>query len=508
MILGHGEITLPCSPERRTQMSDSSKMNLPEEGPARGDVAPVDRVPVKEKIAYGLGTTNDMWGNWLLPSMVWPVFNMFLLVSPALISLALLINRLVDSASDPIFGWLSDNSRSRFGRRRPFILVGSILAGIALPLFFLFLQPGWSEQAYFWYLVVGSGIFITIVSCFNMPYQSLGAELTPDYNERTSVFAFKSGIQKLPEIGLFGAAAFVTMEVFNDVQTGEPNILLGAKIYSLILGVLMIVVGVIVFLGVKERYYAKVVEREQSKVGILETLGGALRCRPFRAQLAMALSYGMGTSMVGALGYYTSVYYVCQGDVALGSKWNLAMGGSAVVIGLLGIPFYSYLARRYGKRPAMMVVQVSAVAAFAGTWVFYNPEYPALQLIASGLNSFTAAGFWMLYGSIGADVMDYDELESGKRREGAFSACGSYLMKIGLAIGLGGSGVVLQWTGFDAALGGDQAPETLDQIRLYLAGIPIIGLVLAFVSLLFFGLTRERSEEIRAELEARRGTIE
>ncbi len=463
-------------------------------------------MPLGQKVAYGIGSTNDMWGNWLYPSLVWPVFNIFLLVSPGLVSLALMINRLLDAVSDPLFGWLSDNARTRWGRRRPFILVGSVLAGICLPGLFM-VGRGWTEMNYFWFMVVSSGIYITIVSCFNMAWQSLGSELTPDYHERTSVFAFKSGIQKLPEVGLFLASAFVTASFFNDPATGEPDILLGARVYTAILGSLMVVVGIVVFLGVKERYYGKLVSRKQERILISDTIWRTLRCRPFRAQLAMALSYGIGTSMVGTLGYYTTVYYVCGGDVGLGSKWNFAMGLSGMILGLSGIPVYTAIARKFGKRRAMMGVQLSAMAAFLGTWWFYNPSIPWLQVFASGLIAFTGAGFWVLYGSIGADVMDYDELESGKRREGAFSASGSWIMKVGMATGIGLSGWILSFTGFDAALGSAQNPDTLTMIRLLLAAIPIGGLVIAMIALSMFGLTPERMHEIRAELEARRGTV-
>jgi GPH family glycoside/pentoside/hexuronide:cation symporter len=113
----------------------------------------------------------------------------------------------------------------------------------------------------------------------------------------------------------------------------------------------------------------------------------------------------------------------------------------------------------------------------------------------------------MLYGSIGADIIDYDELESGKRREGAFAACGSWIMKVGLALGMGVSGVVLDATGFDASLEGAQTEHALSMIRLYLAGIPVIGLLLALFVLSRFRLSREKMAEIRAQLEARRGAV-
>lgn len=455
---------------------------------------------LREKACYGIGSANDAWGNWLLPGIAWPVFNIYLGMAPHLVSLGLLLNRLIDAASDPFFGWASDNTRSRWGRRRPYILVGGVLSGLGMMAFFWFLQPEWSGQTYFWYLVVGSGILITLVSCFNMPYQSLGAEMTPDYEERTSVFAWRGGLQKLAEIGNFGAAAFITLSFF------KGDTLYGAKVFGVIIGSLMIVVALLVFFGTRERYYQQATSA-QSNVGFLETLGGALKCQPFRVQLMMAAAYGTCTSMIGTLGFYTTVYYVCRGDLALGGKWNLAMGASMVVVGFLGVPFFSAVAHRAGKKIAMQLVLILSIVAYLCTWFLYNPNFPWLQLVTSGFNAFTMAGFWMLYGAIGADVLDYDELESGKRREGMFSACSSYLIKIGLAIGLGASGFVLKWSGFDEKLGGGQSEHTLLMMRVFLAGIPIAGLVLSFLALMRFHLTREEVIGIRDQLEARRGNV-
>ncbi len=469
-------------------------------------VAPEDKVPVQQKIAYGTGTFIENWGNWLYPSIVWPVFNLFLHVNPALISLALMLNRFVDAFSDPFFGNLSDNTRTRFGRRRPFILVGAILTGLSFPMLFM-VSPDWSEKTLFVYMLISSGVFITIVSCFNMSWQSLGNELTPDYNERTSVFAYKGAIQKIAEVGTFFAAMFITLSIFNDATSGEPNILKGARVYSMILGGIIILVGILVFSLVKERYYVRVVDSKQEKISILETLFGALKCRPFRAQLAMALSYGIGTSMVGSLGYYMTVFYVCGGDVALGSKWNFAMGLSGMIFGVLGVPTYAWIAKRYNKLHSMAAVQITGIIAFLASWFLYNPDIPWIQIFASGSIAFTQGGFWMMYGAIGADVIDYDELETEQRREGAFAACGTYIMKIGLAIGIGFSGVVLASTGFDAELGANQSPEALHMIRILFMAVPIVGLACAFVALKMFGLSRETMMDIRVQLEERRGKV-
>ncbi len=124
-----------------------------------------------------------------------------------------------------------------------------------------------------------------------------------------------------------------------------------------------------------------------------------------------------------------------------------------------------------------------------------------------GLIAFTGVGFWLLYGSIGADIIDYDELEHGQRREGAFTASANWILKVGFAVGIGASGLILGATGFDEKLGGAQSPDTIFAIRFWLAAIPVIGLMIALVVLLSFGLTRERVLEIRQQLEARRGKV-
>jgi GPH family glycoside/pentoside/hexuronide:cation symporter len=469
-------------------------------------IADEDRVPVPQKIVYGLGTANDIWGNWLYPSMAWPVFNIFLHVSPHLVSTALLINRLVDAVTDPLFGWLSDNARTRWGRRRPFILVGSTLAGLLLPAMFM-ISPGWSEMGYFWYMVVSSSALIFVVSSFNMPYTSLGAELTPDYNERTSVFSYKNVIQRIIDIGLFGAAAFITMSWFNDSETGEPNMILGARVYAVMLGGIMIVIGVLLFLFVKERYYAMVVDRKQESISIWDTIWKALRVRPFRAQLLMSLAYGLGTSMVGALGYYLTVYYVCAGDVALGSKWSFAMGFANMAGAVVGVPIAARFAQRLGKRHAMVIIAIAGILIYLSCWFLYNPDIPLLQLGASGSIAFLSASYGMILGSIGADIIDFDEMNTGKRREGAFTACGSWITKVGGALGIGLSGFVLTLTGFDAALGGAQAPETILRLRIFFSALPVAGLLVALVALSRYDLSRERMAEIRLRLEGSRGKV-
>jgi len=525
-------------------------------------IAKVDRVPFSQKFGYGLGTFPDMWGHWLYPTIAFQIFGLFLHVPYWQIGVAVILNRVFDAISDPFFGWLSDNTRSRWGRRRPFMLVGSVLAAIGLP-FLLAVSPGWGStnifgieiSNYFWFMLASSAIYLPMVSCFNMPYVSLGNELTPDYHERTSVFSFKNTVQKFPEVGLFmfgrffSTGAWIGAENSNVVErvkqllftvptgwhkafdgsvTGvferlkllftlpdawqtapdgtAPNMLLGAQTYLVLCGVVVLVVGLTCTFLVRERYYDKLVATKHDKVSIRETLWQTLQCRPFRIQLCMQLAFNIGLSMVGTLGYVATLAYVCRGNNSEANFWNSWMGLANMPLGFLGIPVYAIISRYFGKRQSLGAVLWFGIAVFIGTWWLYTPEVLWLQMFASGFIAFVGAGYWTLMGSVGADVMDYDELESGRRREGSFAACGSWINKFGMAVGAGFGFFLLEWIGFDSKIA-IQTPHTIFMIRFLLAAIPIIGLIVALFALARFPLTQEKMAEIRAQLEARRGKV-
>jgi len=462
-----------------------------------------DRLPMRQKVGYGLGSFLDMWGHWLYSSYASLVFNIFLGVAPGLISTAMMLKTLMDAASDLAFGWLSDNTRTRWGRRRPFILVGGVLAGVGLPLLFA-VGRDWTQTQYFVFMLVSLLIYAPVMSCFNMPWVSLGSEMTPDYHERTSVFQIKNAVQKIPELAMFVAAQFATLSIFNDAE-GKPDILQGAQIYTSVLGAIMVAVSLAMFLLVRERYYEKVVVA-QTKVPFRDTLYRTLKNKPFRILLSSAMAYSMATAMVGTLGFYLTIYYVCKGDVAMGASWNSAMGLSGMAFGFAGIVFFGAIAKHFGKRVGMMAVLAGAIAAFIGDWWFYNPELPFLQLFASGCVAFTGAGFWTIYGSMLADVVDHDELETGQRREGSFSACQSWITRAGIAVGTGASGWILQLTGFDSKIA-VQSENVILVMRVLMSGVPVAGLLIALYFIVRLKLDQKTMGEIRTTLEGRRGTV-
>src|SRR3954471_10129590 len=250
------------------------------QGLSMSSSAASDRVPLKQKFGYGFGSFVDLWAHWLSPGLAFHVFNVFLGVAPGLISTVQMIKIFIDAASDAVFGWVSDNTRTRFGRRRPFILVGGVLAGLGLPMLFA-VGRGWTDTEYFVFMLVTTALYVPVMSCFNMPWLSLGSEMTPDYHERTSVQSIRNAVQKAPELAMFFAAQFTTLAIFNDAH-GKPDILRGAQVYCMILGAIMVVAAVVIFMTVRERYYASLVSRKQARIPFSDTLWRTLRCRPFR----------------------------------------------------------------------------------------------------------------------------------------------------------------------------------------------------------------------------------
>ena len=470
-----------------------------------------DRIPAITKISYGLGMGLDMWGLWLYPAVAFAVFNIYLGIEPWLVGLALTIIRLYDAVADPIAGWISDNFRSKHGRRRPFILVAGICSGLGLPALFL-VAPSWSDinflgvSVVFWYMIGSSLIYIPLISLFTVPYNSLGPELSPDYDERTSIMTYRSVMQKIFEIGNFYALRFTNLAWFLIPGTNDKNTLFGIQVYTAGMGILMAVFAIIIFFRVKERYYDKVVTKIKNKISLKDSFYETIKVRPFRMMMGMGASFNLGTSMVGSLGYYATVYYVAGGDTRIGDGWNFWMGLSFMFGGLIGAPILNLVAGAVAKRKAAIVACIIGIFAYASSWYLYTPLIPWLQTIASGLMGLAASGLWMLHSSIGADIIDYDELNMGVRREGSFTACMSYILKLGNSLGYFICGLILSWIGFDRDIQ-VQSPETITGIRLFLVLIPIFGLSLAMFFVSRMELTKQMCIDIRKKLEKRRGTV-
>ncbi len=462
------------------------------------------------KIAYGFGGVNDIFGHWLYPNLSDAVFTMYLGLRPGLVGLVLMISRLFDGFTDPLFGWLSDNTRSRWGRRRPYILFGSIAAGVALPCLFLAshdwdASAPWTHNRLFWFMLVTTFVYAPIISLYNMPYASLGSELTPDYHERTNVMAFKAVIQKVSGVYLAGAWWFANLPIFDSPVTGKPDVLRGVQWAAGLAGLLMIAAGCANFVWVKERYYAKVVR--QPKTHFWSTLRTSFRSRPFVVLLLIGVVFVVPTTMLSGLSRYAGTYYVFHGDQAQMSKYYFYGSVGYLVCGIAGVVAVGWIARHHGKRRALLFALATGLIAYGSSWWMYTPDNGWLVVCNTALTGFSSTGLWVVLPSMCVDVVDEDEVRSRQRREGAFTSWYSWVIKFGMASSFWASDALLEVVGYKQSLGADQTPETIRWIRLLFAGIPVVALQVALVLHGFYPLSEARMRAIRVELEARRGAV-
>lgn len=467
-------------------------------------VEPADRVPLGEKLAYGSGQfaanlMNNTTGNFMLP-----VFVVTLGVSPALVSFLDMVYRVWDAVTDMAMGWLSDNTRSRWGRRRPFVFCGALLAALWMPVIWL-LDRDWSLPVVVAWMIGAQLVMFACTTIWNIPYQSMLLEISPSSTERTNVAAMRGYFSKVGWFVIGWLWYLTQLPAFADPATGKPDTLKGALAVSLAAAVLVAIIGVLPAVFGRERYYKKVAAQE--KVPLLKNIRLTFRNRPFLHLSLLTLLFTLGTLAVDNLGFFARLYHVCGGDQQLAAKLTGLNGTVSALVGLGAIPVFQWIARRFGKRAALVLVMCLFFTSSLATLVTYRPGMPYLTLVNGVLSALAMTAIWVLLPSMTGDVVDHDEMHTGERREGAFAAIFSWIYKFSFSVSLAVSGLLVVWAGYDAKLAVAQPPEVLFSIRMLLAFVPAVFIGLAIALAARFPLTTARMREIRAELEARRGRV-
>ena len=210
--------------------------------------------------------------------------------------------------------------------------------------------------------------------------------------------------------------------------------------------------------------------------------------------------------MVASFQAYVIIYYVFAGDQSLGAEYAGWVGTVSAIATFCVIFFISWLSTKIGKRRAFFVSTGVSMVGYALKWVCYSPQYPLLLLIPAPLIAFGLGGLFTLMGSMIADVCDMDELESHERREGMFGSIYWWVVKLGMAAALAMGGILLNATGFDVALGGDQTASTILLMRIFDVGIPLAASAVAIWMVATYPITEQKAHEVRMELERRRGS--
>jgi GPH family glycoside/pentoside/hexuronide:cation symporter len=402
-----------------------------------------------------------------------------------------------DAITDPIMGAISDNSRLKWGRRRPFIVIGSLLSAFAFPLIWM-VSREWNQYVIFAWFMVTAIVYYTCYTIFSVPYLTLATEMSPDYHERTRIISARAFANKLVAIAVGWLFALVTLDCFKDELEGMRWVSLG-------ISALFIVFGVIPAIFAKERFYRQA--SKQKKVSLIESFKITMRCRPFQLLMMIVVLMVAATMMVSQLGIYLGTYYVYNGDKAAAAKiigWGQTVG---MVISMISIPVFCYLSRKLGKIRALTINLIILLIATLSKWILVNPDHPWWMVINAALIGPGVTGVWLLLPSMQADICDYDEINTGARREGSYSSMMSWVNKMGLSVAMLVSGFILSATGFDVKLGGAQTESTFFWMRVLYCFVPTVMVLLTFVILKFYPLTEQRCYEIRTELEARRGKV-
>ena len=480
----------------------------------RYHTAPEDRIPFARKIAYGMGAfVNNLLAAASGGMVI--VLNLGLGMNPALVGLLGALPRLTDAITDPLMGYISDHTSSRWGRRRPYIFVGAIAAALTFALLWQ-LPSGQSETFYFIFFLVGSIIFYLGYTVFATPWVALGYELTPDYHERTRLM----GVQNF-----IGQLAYVVSPWFLWIMTYKGFLkdqVDGAAGLAVIIAVVTVGLGVLPAIFLRERFrdIAQTEEREKAAPGnsrgafrrnMTEFFRGfllTLKSRPFLMLCLATFLVFNGFMLVSSFQFYVIIYYVFGGNQQLGAEYAGYAGTLGAVSTFGVIVFITWLGTRIGKRHAFFVSTAVSIVGYGMKWFCYNPEYPLLVVLPAPLLAFGLGGLFTLLPSMVADVVDVDELHSHERREGMYGSIFWWVVKLGMAAALAAGGFLLNATGFDVALAGAQSADTIFLMRLFDAGIPMVTSAIAIWAIARFPITEATAHEVRSELERRRGTAE
>ncbi len=457
-----------------------------------------DKVPVSKRIAYGTGQFTDHIGTDTLMNNINPIFNVALHMDPRLLGVSIAIMRLWDAVTDPFVGAFSDNARTRWGRRRPLMLVGAVGAGLSFPLIW-FVPGGLASIAIFAWLTVFSILFFTCQTLFSIPWTALGFELTPDYNERTRVMEIRAYIGHAAGFLIPWTYALTQLPIFG----GHP--LVGARWMGIGMGGLLILSGIVPVIFLRERFFKKA--KTQGKISVWESVVLTLKNRPFIAMILITFFTLLGSMMVGHLGFYIGLYYLFDGDTVKQGVLTGVTGNAAVIISIASVFVLNRVSMRIGKRKTLLFCQMLLFLSGFAKWFLYIPEYPWLSVAVHLFTAPAAAGFWLLITSIKADICDDDELVTGYRREGAIGAASVWIIKLTKSATAVLAGVVLTLTGYQASAQAAQTDGVINAMRLWFCVIPSASALVSIVLLWWFPITEERARETRRLLEARRGKL-
>lgn len=465
------------------------------------------RVPFGDKVAFGIG----MLANQMFPAIL-SIFMVVLVQDLGfpgwMWGILFFLPRVFDSITDPIMGFISDNTKSRWGRRRQYVFIGAIILGISfVAMWQLYRENGVDYN--FVYFLLWSFIFYLGLTIFSVPYVAMGYEMSTDFHERTDIMAVAQWI---------GQWAWVIAPWFWVVMY-DPSWFESADVATRELAIWMGVICMIfamvpaIFLKSKSTVDANFSPLNIKTIGsslleILENFKEAFKIPQFVKLCISTFFIFNAFNTIAAFSFFIIVYHLFSGDAGAAGIWPTLFGSLAsLVTTFVVIPTVARMSKIMGKKRAFIASQGISIIGYIMLWFLFVPGKPYMFIFALPFFSFGIGSLFTLMMSMTADVMDLDELNSGKRREGVFGAIYWWMVKFGFAIAGLLSGVIMSVVGFDAAAA--TQPETaITGLRIFYSGLPILGTSIAILLMWNYDISEKRANEIRAQLEGRKKRAE
>ncbi len=393
--------------------------------------------------------------------------------------------RVFDAVTDPVIGYLSDRTRTRFGRRRPYIFLGSVFTALAMIL--LFNPPRANpvfETLWFGVLIYALFLFWTIVT---VPYESLGPEITFDYHERISLFAFRDGFLIAGTLAAASTPALIHWLLGLSGGADDERV----KFFWISMLYTPLLIGTAFWCT---KVIKEIHPLENRRSGLLSAIRSVGRNRPFVILLAAYTISAIGSNLPATLILFY-VQYVLQSDMA---DFFLFL---YFVTGIVFLPLWIVIARRTGKKFAWIVSMAVNSGAFLGVF-FLGPGDTLLYGI---LVFFSGIGFGAalaIPSAIQADVIDYDEFLTGERREGQYIGMWSISKKLAAAVGVGMGLSILGMAGYTP--NADQTPTVQMTLRILYALVPSLCNLLAIFAAMAYPIDDKTHEKIKQAILKRR----
>ena len=461
------------------------------------------KVPMVQKVAFGLG----MLANQMFPAAL-GIFMVVLVQNLGfptwMWGILFFLPRVFDAVTDPIMGFISDNTKSVWGRRRHYVFIGAIMMGISFVLMWqLYKADGINYN--FTYFLIWSLVFYLGLTIFSVPYVAMGYEMSDDFHERTSIMAIAQWIGQWAWV--IAPWFWVLMYDPSWFEGGADVATRTLAVWVGIICALLAMVPAIFIKGESTKYDNSLTPLTIKTIGgslskIVNGFKDAFKIEAFRKLCFSTFLIYNAFNTVAGFTFFIVVYFLFNGDAGAAGIWPTLFGCiGAVSTTFLVIPIVAKMSRALGKKKAFLISQAISILGYLLLWFLFIPSKPYMFLFALPFFSFGIGSLFTLMMSMTADVCDLDELTNGKRREGIFGAIYWWMVKFGFAIAGLLTGAIMTLVGFipDAV----NSEASITGLRIFFSGLPILGTLGAMYIMRNYDLTEEKANKISAELATR-----